>query len=90
MSLFGAENDVADEVYADVGHGDVAGGEWTARENRARRVNFQRRRVRARGLEVGREISYSGVFGPPEHDGGVSFGKKWPQSRVAWKAALLY
>jgi hypothetical protein len=23
------------------------------------------------------------VFGPPEHDGGVSFAKKWPQSRVS-------
>jgi hypothetical protein len=30
------------------------------------------------------------IFGPPEHDGGVSFAKEWSQSRVSRMAALLH
>jgi hypothetical protein len=50
----------------------------------------QTRRVGARTAAVGREISYYEVFGPSKHDVGVSFAKKWSQSRVSRVAALLH
>jgi len=46
------------------------------------------RRLTARGGSVGDKNLQSKVFRPSERNGGVSFVKKWPQSRVSRVAAL--
>lgn len=48
------------------------------------------RRVAAGGGSVCDENLQSKVFGPSERNGGVSFAKKWPQSRVSRVAALMH
>jgi len=42
----------------------------------------------ARGGSVGDKNLKSKVFRPSERNGGVSFAKKWPQSRVSRVATL--
>jgi len=46
-------------------------------------------RLAARGGSVGDKNLQSKVFRPSERNGGVSFAKKWPQSRVSRVATLF-
>jgi len=47
------------------------------------------RHLVARGSSVGDKNLQPKVFRPSERNGGVSFAKKWPQSRVSKVTALF-